>query len=98
MKTTKTIALASFILAVGAIQTATAGRIIGLSDDWMIGGDFNAPGCTASNFVANSFAFLTAPSGNRNILIDSQFGAPGAQNITPLLNFLSGSGYSVTLS
>ncbi len=95
MKAKKTFVLVSFLFAGAALQTATAGRIIGLSDDWMLGNDFSAPGCTAAQFAGNAFAWLTEPSGNRNILIDSGY---QAHDLTPLLTLLGSAGYSVTLS
>jgi hypothetical protein len=83
------------ISALPVLADLVPGRLVAVSDEWCLGDYFNTPGNDGAIFATNTFNWLTAPSGNRAVLIDSQY---AAHDLTPLISTLDNEGFSVTES
>jgi hypothetical protein len=87
--------LTTCILTSLTIETAF-GRLVAVSDDFILGQYFTYPGSSAPVFTLNTFGWLCAPSGNRNVLVDQDYTL--AHPMQPFLTTLANAGYNVTVS
>jgi hypothetical protein len=87
--------LTTCILAFLAVETAF-GRLVAISDDFILGQYFTASGSSAPLFTLDTFGWLCAPTGNRNVLVDQAYTL--AHPMQPFLTTLANAGYNVTVS
>ncbi len=99
MKKLITMCIIAAMLIVGNTRLLSgqdpAGRIVAVSDEWCLGDSFNSPGNDGATFALNTFEWITAPSGNRSILLDDNY---RAHNLDLLVGTLNGAGYTITES